>query len=36
MLLGDGLIAVAPNVAVLLAFAALFFALGLWRFRFVD
>ncbi|MEX0683935.1 MAG: ABC transporter permease [Dehalococcoidia bacterium] len=36
MLLGDGLGAVAPDIAALLAFAAAFFALGLWRFRFVE
>ncbi len=36
ILLGDGLVDVLPAVAVLLAFAAAFFALGLWRFRFVD
>jgi ABC-2 type transport system permease protein len=36
MLLGDGLGAIAPDVAALLGFAAAFFAVGLWRFRFVD
>ena len=36
MLLGDGLVDVLPNVAVLLGFAVALFALGLWRFRFVD
>ena len=36
ILLGDGLVDVLPTVGALLAFAAAFFALGLWRFRFVD
>ena len=36
MLLDEGLVDVLPNVAALLGFAALFFTLGLWRFRFVD
>ena len=36
ILLGDDLVDVLPNVVVLLGFAAAFFALGLWRFRFVD
>lgn len=36
ILLGDNVIDVLPDVAALLAFAALFFTLGLWRFRFVD
>jgi len=36
MLLDEGLVDTLPNVAALLGFAALFFALGLWRFRFVD
>jgi len=36
MLLGDGLVDVLPAVAALLAFAAAFFTLGLWRLNFVD
>ena len=31
---GAGLLEVAPNVAVLLGFAVLFFVLGVWRFRY--
>jgi len=36
ILLGDGVVDVLPAVGALMAFAAAFFALGLWRFRFVD
>jgi ABC-2 type transport system permease protein len=36
ILLGDGVLDVLPAVGALLAFAAAFFALGLWRFRYVD
>jgi ABC-2 type transport system permease protein len=36
ILLGDDLPAVAPDIAALLAFAGVFFVLGIWRFRFVD
>ncbi len=36
ILLGDGVVDVLPAVGALLAFAVGFFALGLWRFRFVD
>jgi hypothetical protein len=36
MLLDEGLVDILPNVAALLGFAAIFFTLGLWRFRFVD
>lgn len=36
ILLGEGLPEVAPEIGALLAFAGVFFVLGLWRFRFVD
>lgn len=36
MLLNEGVADVLPDVGALLAFAAVFFAAGLWRFRFVD
>lgn len=36
MLLGDGVVETLPAVAALLGFAAMFFALAIWRFRFVD
>jgi ABC-2 type transport system permease protein len=34
VLRGQGLMAVLPEAAVLLGFAALFFAIGIWRFRY--
>jgi len=34
VLRGRGLSAVLPEAAVLLGFAALFYAIGIWRFRY--
>ena len=34
VLRGQGLIAILPNAAVLLGFAAIFFGVGIWRFRY--
>jgi ABC-2 type transport system permease protein len=34
VLRGAGLAAVLPSVGVLLGFAAVFFAIGIWRFRY--
>lgn len=36
LLLGENIGDVLPNVLALIGFAAVFFAVGLWRFRFVD